>query len=866
MSSTIIYTALLSRTINDTVYNPSESKFREIYEKYPNTYTCPCSHVSVQYNQFAYFQITFHEVCKSEFISQEWIDTTYSANVSFIPPNDIRTILSHFWIFVRSFCALANVNVIDASNQFNSTNLVSRFAQPQHLIETKANATLALALNSTLNNLKRNLLLTREIILSNGLLSILATNYFFYISFAEQSPFDSSILVGINATSFPDGCSCEKSNGCSRSAVIFESNATSHSVKVPGMMFDCLPLDGALASSLECFYDSSCLTLIQNVSLTNMRPSLLSNHSRFKHNTTLMTLVDELMIEELIMTVVFSSYYSICNPKYCTYSYTHKFNILFMITFTTGAFGGVSTLLSLTTQTMTITLINPSQNEYEKLWNIHSDTIYCPCSQIAVQYSDFIEIVPSILNKIFRLVLPSLIQLALIIWNRIRKQDSSVNQSASIVEVTQRNVPTISYRIRIQEYIRTLNLFQTESSTNDTRRQEILSTRLYLGLVIGFTMILFLYTGLIERTTTIMVPTPSISTYVSLQERYSDTLQCPCSTISIPYQEFIIYLNATFHPICSRSDFLSAWYNYFYRYRTTIIYWIHSDDFRSWAIVFFNFLEKYCEQATITAADAIEQFKSDLFVSSEAMFPILFKTQIEMKLILFQKSTSILFARQLQMFRNISVGHGLISNLGINIELKLDQIAVDAPVLVIPKTYKNGTCSCATSSNCVELASFYNLTHDIVYTIENIYTGCFMLESILHSSLTCFFSNSCMIDLMSATNLGNPNPAALTEIMDISPLEFASPIPNFNINDTIETMVYQLFIDSWSNETSYERYYNACTPIKCIYLKEKRLNVIYAVTIFLTVINGLLLGLRSVAPLFVRLFHKLGNRIRGLCS
>ncbi|CAF4755142.1 unnamed protein product, partial [Rotaria sp. Silwood2] len=35
--------------------------------------------------------------------------------------------------------------------------------------------------------------------------------------------------------------------------------------------------------------------------------------------------------------------------------------------------------------------------------------------------------------------LPSLLQLALIIWNRVRKQDSSVNQSASIVEVTQRN-------------------------------------------------------------------------------------------------------------------------------------------------------------------------------------------------------------------------------------------------------------------------------------------------------------------------------------------------------------------------------------------------------------------------------------------
>ncbi|CAF2973757.1 unnamed protein product [Rotaria sp. Silwood2] len=592
---------------------------------------------------------------------------------------------------------------------------------------------------------------------------------------------------------------------------------TSQTALIESLSIQCISTESTFVSTLECLYNQSCLNLIRinyaRYGIDNLTdiPSLDENvGSVFSINDTIETLVYGLLLENLTVNVSYDQFYAKCSPLSCIYTIQESFNLFFLIT-----------------------------------------------SIVAIY---------SILNKIFRLILPSLIQLAFIIWNRIRKQDSSVNQSASIVEVTQRNVPTISYRIQIQEYIRTLNLFQTEFSTNDTRRQEIISTRLYLGLVITFTILLFLYTGLIERTTTIMVPTPSISSYVSLQERYSDTLQCPCSTISIPYQEFIIYLNATFHPICSRSDFLSAWHNYFYRYRTTIVYWIHSDDFRSWAIVFFNFLEKYCEQATITVADVIEQFKSDLFVSSEVMFPILFETQIEMILKLFQKSTSILFARQLQMFRNISVGHGLISNLGINIELKLDRIAVDAPVLVIPKTYKNGTCSCATSSNCVELASFYNRTHDIVYTIEKIYTGCFILESILHSSLTCFFSNSCMIDLMSATNLGNPNLAALTEIMDISPLEFASPISNFNINDTIETMVYQLFIDSWSNETSYERYYNACAPIKCIYLKEKRLNVIYAVTIFLTVINGLLLGLRSVVPLFVRLLYKLGNRIRTLCS
>ncbi|CAF3281269.1 unnamed protein product, partial [Rotaria sp. Silwood2] len=52
------------------------------------------------------------------------------------------------------------------------------------------------------------------------------------------------------------------------------------------------------------------------------------------------------------------------------------------------------------------------------------------------------------------------------------------------------------------------------------------------------------------------------------------------------------------------------------------------------------------------------------------MSPILFKTQVDMAIKLFQKSTSISFARQLQMFREITRGNGLISNLGTSVELK----------------------------------------------------------------------------------------------------------------------------------------------------------------------------------------------------
>ncbi|CAF3086002.1 unnamed protein product [Rotaria sp. Silwood2] len=344
MISIIIYAALLSRTINVTVHNPSENKFKEIYDKYSNTLTCPCSRVTAQYSEFAYVQFTVHEVCNSEFVSQEWIDEIYSTNISFIPRNDVRTLLSHFWLLVRSFCALANASLTDASSEFNSTNLVSLVAQPQQVIEAQINATLNFALKSAMRNLKRNLLITHDTLLVNGAISSLGTNYVFYISIVQLS-FTPPFSIEIKATSFPDGCSCENLNGCPRSAVIFQSNETTNFENISGMMFDCLPLDAALASSFECFYDAWCLSLIQNVSKSNIRLQPLHSQSRFEHSTTLQTLLDELMIEQFTMEIVFASYYSICNPKYCTYSYTHKFDVLFIITFTASAFGGISAVL-----------------------------------------------------------------------------------------------------------------------------------------------------------------------------------------------------------------------------------------------------------------------------------------------------------------------------------------------------------------------------------------------------------------------------------------------------------------------------------------------------------------------------------------
>ncbi|CAF3968589.1 unnamed protein product [Rotaria sp. Silwood1] len=153
--------------------------------------------------------------------------------------------------------------------------------------------------------------------------------------------------------------------------------------------------------------------------------------------------------------------------------------------------------------------------------------------------------------------------------------------------------------------------------------------------------------------------------------------------------------------------------------------------------------------------------------------------------------------------------NGLISILGTNVEMELEETSANGQVLILPKTYNNGTCSCATSN------------------------------------------------LMNATNLGDPDQTGMPYIVDIFPLQFSSSVSNFAINDTIETIANRVFIDFWSNDTSYEQYYTACAPISCSYVKQQHLNPLYALTMFLNIFSGLSVVLKYIVPFLVRMAYKL---------
>ena len=1268
MLSLTIYSAQVSRTILVTRSQPTEDQFVQLYARYPNTLTCPCSRVAIQYREIVRSQVAFHEVCQSHFISQENIDASYGANASFLSPVDIRTTLSAFWQVVRSFCTLSKNTWTDVQTDFNGTLLLSPAAQPPSLIETQVQTSLKFSLATALNDLQRNLLVTQETARVNGLVSALATNYHFTLRKPWGNKYTPSVQLETN--SFVDGCSCATGNGCPRSAVVFASDGTFSSTNVPGMMFNCLPLDAALASSLQCFYDLECLSLIHPPTSKNEKPSPLGVSRRFPHNATLQMLLSELMIEKNKTIVLYSSYYAECRPPYCSYSYSRRFYVLFMITLLVSAYGGISAALRLfipllirlafmvykwkkrhssvgigkyqhsishrknrkhrwwcvcirflllgqsvttrlrslpgklrkylvelnlfkrssrrtdarheqrfttrlflivlgislvaissyaflSTQTETITIDNPSLDDYDHLWQLYRDSLRCPCSQIAIKYSSFVEITPIFhqvcssyiispiwysrlillntnqsrvpyvfedtlganyfqglstfcslakttavnayrlfsannlisnrapsrtlfddqvnasvrsfisttriefisifslirrtmrtsqfaaqaftnfifypdknghlvvgdkpipvpfnkpgspilflcsclnldsrcgtnarvldslgrnnvsdipnmvvrciptesvltsslecwydphcfglvtaayarkgvldlnrtvplntnissrfsanatfaalmeelmleswtintsyekffsqcaplscsytvenrfswlfvvvtvlsvyggLNKGLRLGLPILVRLGLLVVRRIRMKLRPVTQPVPTGNNNQsagQSTHTINLARKVRRYLSAYNLFESSTSTPETHRREILKTRLYLVLVITSSILLVLYTGLAEQTSTVTVQQPSQSTYEHLRSLHSDSLQCPCASVSIPHKAFTVHLEAVLHPICSSGFITDKWLTFFNIHGAYYTYWLQRIDFRKWGILFFNFLQLNCQLTNSTIADAIEQFQSSSFISSTAMSSTQFSVQINGGLERLQKSTSALLVRPLDVFRASAQGNAFITIGGNNWLFMLTRDETRAPLTNTPITYSNGTCSCATSSSCFESAAFYNYTQSRVYTIDGIFRGCLFLDSVLRSSLSCFFSNACLSDLVGSMNLGNPLPVGSTPKINSSiaaPLQFALPNSRFKANDTVETIFNQLFIDSWFNETSYERYFNACAPTHCTYSFARRLNVLYALTTFISVFSGLATFFRFFVSCVVKVAFKL---------
>ena len=90
------------------------------------------------------------------------------------------------------------------------------------------------------------------------------------------------------------------------------------------MFIGCLPIASLRLSTLECFYNQTCLNGIQQI-LDSQNISIINSLDRFASSqysieTTLNDIIDYLMLEEWTYRINYTSYFNTCNLKKCTYS------------------------------------------------------------------------------------------------------------------------------------------------------------------------------------------------------------------------------------------------------------------------------------------------------------------------------------------------------------------------------------------------------------------------------------------------------------------------------------------------------------------------------------------------------------------
>ncbi|CAF0872610.1 unnamed protein product [Adineta steineri] len=110
-----------------------------------------------------------------------------------------------------------------------------------------------------------------------------------------------------------------------------------------------------------------------------------------------------------------------------------------------------------------------------------------------------------------------------------------------------------------------------------------------------------------------------------------------------------------------------------------------------------------------------------------------------------------------------------------------------------------------------------------VYTIPEFYYACQPVESLLQSTLKCFYDDQdCLSIIINFYNVSSFN--------NFTRLNSSSHASRFMRNSTISSLLSEMFIESWSESTNYSSYFAQCQPSSCSYTIAQRNSLLETLT------------------------------------
>ena len=242
-----------SETVSvQVLLNPNESAYQSLYDQHADRLVCPCSSMSISQSTFLSIQPMYHQLCSSDFVSWRWIEYLTVNSSSARPAWDYRSIAPAYFRLLQIFCEESRTLIEISLDTLYQTKFINKLVVPLNLLQIETVTSVKAWRLSLINQFVYQIEFVSSMIHGNQLLSRLNFNY-------DARLTSANIILQPSVFS---NCSCRLSSECSINVSILTGNETSELFQLPQFYYGCFPSAGLLQSTLECYYNQSCLLAI----------------------------------------------------------------------------------------------------------------------------------------------------------------------------------------------------------------------------------------------------------------------------------------------------------------------------------------------------------------------------------------------------------------------------------------------------------------------------------------------------------------------------------------------------------------------------------------------------------------------------
>jgi hypothetical protein len=350
-----LYQGIREDIRQERVQNPTLSRYLELETLEVDSLACPCTKMSVARQKFISLEPIYHQVCSSFVVSSSWVNyldiiLRYQYQTKF----PYRVSLAPFFRLLDTLCKHAQETVNDTLRSFLQTDFLSAQILRQSTFTPQFEALIESWKFTTVNGFQLETTLFQAVQQGNKYL-----NDFYNFKYNINQ---SNGEINIVPVEYPN-CSCELSQQCRTPAPIGRQNLVTVfeyevAFTIDDFFVGCSLLDVLTQSTLQCFYNQTCLDEIRLQLTTTYAPSTTAPPPTFnamaptnrwptESTETIQSIVNRLMVIEWRTNISFANYYLSCAPTHCVLEYRSRQDLFLTLVAVFSVLGGLSTGLKL---------------------------------------------------------------------------------------------------------------------------------------------------------------------------------------------------------------------------------------------------------------------------------------------------------------------------------------------------------------------------------------------------------------------------------------------------------------------------------------------------------------------------------------